>query len=110
MKYQLIEPSAHAPWHASMRNLVGTNDIMGDLVLDLLTGSLTPTTYGAGMRRFIIFFATKRASPRYMLPRPTYYASQHGSPEEELSRRASSNPTSQRSSMSSEITLRSWWR
>jgi hypothetical protein len=36
MKYRLIEPSAHAPWHASMGNhvgaLVGTND-MGDLVL-----------------------------------------------------------------------------
>jgi hypothetical protein len=39
--------------------LVGTDDV-GDLVLDLLTGSLSPTTYnnyGAGMRRFT-FFAT----------------------------------------------------
>jgi hypothetical protein len=53
-----------------MRNhvgvLVGTDDL-GDLVLDLLTGSLAPATYntyGTGMRRFVVFFATKRASPR----------------------------------------------
>jgi hypothetical protein len=44
-----------------MRNhvgaLVGTDD-MGDLVLDILTGSLAPTTYinyGTGKRRFTIF-------------------------------------------------------
>jgi hypothetical protein len=44
-----------------MRNdvnaLVGTDD-MGDLVLDLLTGSLVPTSnnnYDTGMRRFTVF-------------------------------------------------------
>jgi site-specific recombinase XerD len=44
-----------------MRNhvgvLVGTNDL-GELVLDLLTGYLAPTTYnnyGTGMRRFTVF-------------------------------------------------------
>jgi hypothetical protein len=60
VKYRLVEPSAHAPWHASMRNHVGTlvgTDDLGDLVLDLLTGSLAPTTcnnYGTGMRRFTV--------------------------------------------------------
>jgi hypothetical protein len=61
MKYGLIGPSADAPWHASMRNhvgaLVGTDDV-DDLLLDLLTGSLAPTTdnnYGTGMRRFAAF-------------------------------------------------------
>jgi hypothetical protein len=47
VKYRLVEPSVHAPWHASMRNhvgaLVGTDDL-GYLVLDLLTGFLAPTT------------------------------------------------------------------
>jgi hypothetical protein len=45
-----------------MRNhvgaLVGTDDL-GDIVLDLLTGSLATTTYnnyyGTGMRRFTVF-------------------------------------------------------
>jgi hypothetical protein len=61
VKYRLVEPAAHAPWHASMRNHVGTlvgTDDLGDLVHDLLTGSLAPTTYnnyGTGMRRFIVF-------------------------------------------------------
>jgi hypothetical protein len=51
-----------------MRNHVGAlvgMDDLGDLVLDLLTGSLAPTTYnnyGTGMRRFT-FFATKKESP-----------------------------------------------
>jgi hypothetical protein len=61
VKYQLVEPSAHVPWHALMRNpvgeLVGTDDL-DDLVLDLLTGSLAPTTYlnfGTGMRRCTVF-------------------------------------------------------
>jgi hypothetical protein len=39
-----------------VRALVRTDDL-GDLVLDLLTGSLAPTTYnnyGTGMRRFTI--------------------------------------------------------
>jgi hypothetical protein len=48
---------------------------MGDLVLDLLTGSLAPiiyNIYGTGMRRFTFFFATKRASPHYDLPRQLY--------------------------------------
>jgi hypothetical protein len=61
VKYRLFEPSTHAPWHASIRShvgaLVGTDDV-GDLVHDLLTGSLSPTTYnnyGAGMRRFTFF-------------------------------------------------------
>jgi hypothetical protein len=91
MKYRLIEPSAHTPWHASMRNHVGAlvvTDDMGDLVLDLLTGSLAPTTYnsyGIIMERFTLF-ATKRASPRYKLPRPTCFALHHGSPELEPSR------------------------
>jgi hypothetical protein len=47
--------------HASMRNhvdaLVGTDDL-GDIVLDLLTGSIASTTYnnyGTGMRRFTGF-------------------------------------------------------
>jgi hypothetical protein len=67
-----------------MRNhvgeLVGMDDL-GDLVLDFLTGSLAPTTYnnyGTGIRRFINIFATKRASPRYFLLRPTYCTLQHG--------------------------------
>jgi hypothetical protein len=91
LKYRLIEPSAHAPWHALMRShvgvLVGTDDL-SDLVLELLTLSLAHTTYNnynTGMGRFTVF-ATKRASPRYMLPRPTCFALQHGSPEQELSR------------------------
>jgi hypothetical protein len=57
----------------------------GDLVLDLLTGSLAPTTYikyGTIIRRFTVF-ATKRASPRYKLPRPICIALKHGSPEHE---------------------------
>jgi hypothetical protein len=52
-----------------VRALVGTDD-MGDLVLDLLTGSLAPTTYNnydTGMRHFTVF-ATKRASTRYKIP------------------------------------------
>jgi hypothetical protein len=55
VKHRLVEPAAHAPWHASMCNhvgaLVGTDDV-GNLVLDLLTGSLALTTYnnyGTGM-------------------------------------------------------------
>jgi hypothetical protein len=43
VKYRLVEPSAHAPCHASMRNHVGALVVtvdLGDLVLDLLTGSL----------------------------------------------------------------------
>jgi hypothetical protein len=47
VKYRLVEPSAHAPLHASMRShigaLVGTDDL-GDLLLDLLTNSLAPAT------------------------------------------------------------------
>jgi hypothetical protein len=61
VKYQLIKPSAYDPWHASMRNhgdvVVETDDV-GDLVLDLLTGSLAPTTYnnyGTGMQRITVF-------------------------------------------------------
>jgi hypothetical protein len=42
VKYRHIEPSLNAPWHASVRShvgaLVGTDDL-GDLVLDLFTGS-----------------------------------------------------------------------
>jgi hypothetical protein len=48
MIYQLVERAAHSPWHASMRNHVvalGGTDDLGDLVLDLLPGSLAPTTY-----------------------------------------------------------------
>jgi hypothetical protein len=52
-----------------MRNhvgaLVGTYDL-GDLVLDLLTGSLGPTThnnYGTGMRRFTVFCNEKGITP-----------------------------------------------
>jgi hypothetical protein len=93
-----------------MRNqvgaLVGADDV-GGLVLDLLTGSLAPTTYinyGTGMRRFTIF-ATKRASPRYKLPRPICFVSQHGSPEMDPSRPIASNPTLQRSTNSSSTTL-----
>jgi hypothetical protein len=46
-----------------MRNHVGAlifgTDDMGDHVLDLLTGSLAPTTnnnYGTGVRRFTVFY------------------------------------------------------
>jgi hypothetical protein len=52
-----------------MRNhvgaLVGTNDL-GELVLDLLTGSLAPTTYnhyGTGMRRFTVFCNEEGITP-----------------------------------------------
>ena len=52
-----------------MRNhvstLVGT-DHLGDLVLDLLTGSLAPSTYnnyGTGMRRFIVFCNEEGITP-----------------------------------------------
>jgi hypothetical protein len=52
-----------------MRNhvgaLVGTDDL-GDLVLDLLTGSLAPTTYnnyGTGMRRFTVFCKEEGITP-----------------------------------------------
>jgi hypothetical protein len=52
-----------------MRNhvgaLVGTGDL-GDLVLDLLTGSLAPTTYnnyGTGMRRFTFFCNEEGITP-----------------------------------------------
>jgi hypothetical protein len=69
MKYRLIEPSAHALWHTSMRNhvraLFGTDD-MADLVLDLLTGSLAPTIYNnydTGMRRFIVFCDDEGITP-----------------------------------------------
>jgi hypothetical protein len=61
VKYRLVEPAAYAPWHASIRNHVGTligTDDLGDLVLDLLTGSLALTTYnnyGTGMCRFTVF-------------------------------------------------------
>jgi hypothetical protein len=68
VKYRLVEPTAHTPWHASMRNhvdaLVGTNDL-GDLVLDLLTGSL-PTTYnnyGTGNSTFYGFLQRRRDHP-----------------------------------------------
>jgi hypothetical protein len=61
VKYRLIEPLAHAPWHTSMRThvgeLIGTSD-MSDLVLDPLTGSLAPTAYnnyGTKMLRFKVF-------------------------------------------------------
>jgi hypothetical protein len=82
-----------------MRNhvgaLVGTDD-MDDLVLDLLTGSLAPTTYnnyGTGMQRST-FFATKKASPRYKLLRLTCFALKHGSQELEPSRPATFNSAS----------------
>jgi hypothetical protein len=45
--------------------LIGTDDL-GDLVLDLLTGSLAPTTYnnyGTGMRRSIVFCNEKGITP-----------------------------------------------
>jgi site-specific recombinase XerD len=52
-----------------MRNhvgaLVGTYDL-GKLVLDLLTGSLAPTTYnnyGTGMRRFTVFCNEEGITP-----------------------------------------------
>jgi hypothetical protein len=47
VEYRLVEPSAHVPWHASMRDHVGAlvgTDALGDIVLDLLTGSLAPIT------------------------------------------------------------------
>jgi hypothetical protein len=50
--------------HNHVGALVGTSDL-GDLVLDLLTGSLAPTIYTNyvnGMRRFTVF-ATKKESP-----------------------------------------------
>jgi hypothetical protein len=61
VKCRLVEPSIHAPWHATIRNHVGAlvgTDELGDLMLDLLTGSLAPATYnnhGTGMRRFTVF-------------------------------------------------------
>jgi hypothetical protein len=52
-----------------MRNhvgaLIGTDDL-GDLVLDLLTGSLAPTTYnnyGTEMRRFTFFCDKEGITP-----------------------------------------------
>jgi hypothetical protein len=69
VKYRLVEPSAHAPWHASIRihvrELVGTDDL-GDLVLDLLTRSLAPITYnnyGTGMQRFTVFCNEEGINP-----------------------------------------------
>jgi hypothetical protein len=69
VKYRVIVPSAHAPWHASIRNhvgaLVGTDDL-GDLVLDLLTGSLAPITYnnyGTVMRRFVVVYDEEGIAP-----------------------------------------------
>jgi hypothetical protein len=69
VKYKLIEPSTHGPWHASMlnhvRGLVGT-DGMGDFVLDLLIGSLGPTTYnnyGTGMLRVTVFYDEEDITP-----------------------------------------------
>jgi hypothetical protein len=67
VKYRLVEPSAHAPWHASMRNHVGAlvgMDALGDLALDLLTGSLAPTTYTTTTPECHVsrFFATKKES------------------------------------------------
>jgi hypothetical protein len=59
--YRVIEHLAHAPWHTSVRNHVGAfvgTDDMGDLVLDLFTGSLAHATYnnyGTGMPRFNVF-------------------------------------------------------
>jgi hypothetical protein len=52
-----------------MRNHVGTlvgTDDLGDLVLDLLTGSLAPTTYnnyGTGMRRLTVFSNKEGITP-----------------------------------------------
>jgi hypothetical protein len=52
-----------------MRNHVGTLvgiDDLGDLVLDLLTGSLALTTYnnyGTGMRRFTVFCNEEGITP-----------------------------------------------
>jgi hypothetical protein len=52
-----------------MRNHVGAlvaTDDLGDLVLDLLTGSLAPTTYninGTGMRRFTVFCTEEGITP-----------------------------------------------
>jgi hypothetical protein len=69
VKYRFIEPAAHAPWHASMRHnagaLVSICDL-GDLVLDLLTGSLAPTTYdnhGTRMHRFTVFCNEEGIAP-----------------------------------------------
>jgi hypothetical protein len=52
-----------------MRNhvgaLVGTGDL-GDLVLDLLSGSLAPiayNNYGTGMRRCIVFYNEEGITP-----------------------------------------------
>jgi hypothetical protein len=45
--------------------LVGTDDV-GDLVLELLTGSLAPATYnnyGTGMRRFTFFCDKESITP-----------------------------------------------
>jgi hypothetical protein len=98
-----------------MRNHVGAlveTDDLGDLVLDLLTGSLaliTYNNYGTGMRLFTVFCDEKGISPRYMLLRPICRALQHGSPELEPSQPTASNPTSQRSTKSFEITSRSPW-
>jgi hypothetical protein len=88
MKYRLIEPPAHAPWHALMRNhvgaLVGTNDL-GDLVLDLLTGSLTPTTYknyGTGIVTIHIFCDEEGITPLHAtaadMPRFTSWLARAG--------------------------------
>jgi hypothetical protein len=51
--------------HNHVGALVGM-DNMGDLVLNLLTGSLAPTTYdnyGTGMRRFIVFCDEEGITP-----------------------------------------------
>jgi hypothetical protein len=51
--------------HNHVGALVGTDDL-GDLVLDLLTGSLAPATYdiyGTGIRRFTGFCDEKGITP-----------------------------------------------
>jgi hypothetical protein len=82
-----------------MRNhvgaLVGTDDL-GNLVLDLVTDSLAPTTYnyGSGMRRFTVFCNEEGITPLEataadMLRFTTWLARRP-----EPSRPTSSNPTS----------------
>jgi hypothetical protein len=89
-------------------------DDMGDLVLDLLTGSLAPTTYnnyGTRMRRFIVLCEEDGITPP-KLPRPACYIYIMARPSKNSPGRQP--PTlllsSQRSTICFETTLMRKWR
>jgi hypothetical protein len=94
---RLIKPPAHSLWYAYVRDHVGAllgTDNMGDLVLNLLTGSFAPATYdnhGTGMRRFTVFCDEGGITPLWSTAADI---SLHGSPDQGQSRRAASSRTS----------------